>query len=493
MNKRNYEIRAASEPLTLTGTAIVFNEPATIGNTTEIIAPDALRGVDLSDVVLLTNHDGAQIPLARSPKTLTLEVTDTGLEMTATLPDTEQGRAVHQAVKRGDLSQMSFAFDIGDSDFDEQTQTRTIKSISRVYEISIVNYAAYKQTSVTARAENLGGNQTMATFNPITASLEKGVSTTDTHATPEYRAAFYKSLLGRELTDAENRAMTAARAEKRADTFNTLSNSAAVIPEQTLNEIISQAHAKSGLFNEIRLFNVPANLSIPIGTPASPAAWHVEGSAVDRLNVVTTSVTFAAYELIKILSMSAAVKRMSISAFENYITAELKASIVDAIGAAIVNGDGSGKPQGLLTGITWNTTNSIETDAITGDDLLQAIALLNPAYTNNAKFACSTATLFSNIYPLKDADGAYIFTNTESGGQHRLFGFEIVLDDNLPQGTILFGNFKYYGVNIPQGVAVEVSRESGFTSGLIDYRALTIADGKPIVPAAFVKIEVEAA
>jgi HK97 family phage prohead protease len=66
--------------------------------------------------------------------------------MRAELPDTEQGRAIHTAVQRGDLSQMSFAFDIGDSNFDTQTQTRTITRISRVYEISIVNHAAYKTT-----------------------------------------------------------------------------------------------------------------------------------------------------------------------------------------------------------------------------------------------------------------------------------------------------------------------------------------------------------
>ena len=48
-------------------------------------------------------------------------------------------------------------------------------------------------------------------------------------------------------------------------------------------------------------------------------------------------------------------------------------------------------------------------------------------------------------------------------------------------------------MNIPAGVAVEMSRDSGFTSGLIDYRALCIADGKPIVPGAFVKLEVSAA
>ena len=48
--------------------------------------------------------------------------------------------------------------------------------------------------------------------------------------TPEYRSAFFKKLLGKDLTDPENRAYSAAQAEKRSDSFNTLSNSAAVIP-----------------------------------------------------------------------------------------------------------------------------------------------------------------------------------------------------------------------------------------------------------------------
>jgi len=492
MEKRSYDIRATGGPLTLEGTAIVFNQPAKIGNTTEVIAPDALRGVDLSDVVLLTNHDGAQIPLARSPKTLTLTVTERGLEMSATLPDTEQGRSIHTAVKRGDLSQMSFAFDIKQSQFDEATQTRTITEIGRVYEISIVNYAAYPQTTVTARNAANNESEVNSMYNPVTASLDASqAQTRDVTATPEYRQAFFKSLLGQELTDPESRALTAARAEHRADAFNTLSGSAAVVPETTLNEIISQRHTQSGLWGEIRLFSIPANLAIPIGTPTDPAQWHVEGSNVDRKNITTTAVTFAAYELIKILSMSAAARRMTISAFENYVTAELKASVVDALGLAIVSGTGAGQPQGLLTGITWNAGNSITPAAITGDSLLQAIAKLNPAFVGGAKFAMSTATLFNSVYPLKDNNGAYIFTDTEKGGQHRLFGFQIVLDDNLPAGIVLFGNFRYFGVNVPQGVAVEVSRESGFTSGLIDYRALCIADGKPILPAAFVKIEVQ--
>ena len=386
---------------------------------------------------------------------------------------------------------MSFAFDIGDYTFDEATQTRTITAISKIYEISIVNYAAYTQTTVEARNAQKEEKKTM--YNPITAGLEKTTVNPDTHAAPEYRTAFFKSLLGKELSEGETRAYSAAKAEKRADAFNTLSNSAAVIPTQTLDEVIRQARSTNGLYNEIRLFSVPSNLSVPVGTPTDAASWHVEGAAVDRKNVTTTAVTFTGRELIKVLSMSAAVKRMEISAFERYITDELKSSIADAIGAAIVNGTGSGQPTGILSGITWSAANAITTAALTADNLLDAIALLPAGYSGGAKFAMSTATLYGRVYPLKDGDGRYLFTDTESGGVRRLFGFEIVLDDNIPAGTVLFGNFRYYGVNVPEGVAVEVSRESGFTSGLIDYRALCIADGKPIVPGAFVKVEVDAA
>ena len=498
MNKRHetraYEVRAAENLLVIEGTAIVFDQPADMYGFSERIARSALEHVDLNDITLLVNHDGTGIPLARSPKTLTLNVTDSGLEMRAELPDTEQGRSVYEAVRRGDLSQMSFAFDIANQEWDEQKHERTITEIGRVYEISIVNRAAYPQTNVQARNDLAGKEGNSMNFNPIeSAVMNQAAVSTNTHDTPEYRSAFFKNLLGKPLTEGEQRSFNAAQAEKRADAFNTLSNSAAIVPDKTLNEVIRPARGVNGLFGEVRLFNVPANLSVPVGTPTDAASWHVEGSNVDRKNITTTSVTFSAYELIKVLSMSAAVRRMDIGAFEGYLTEELRNSIADAIGAAIVGGTGSGQPMGILSGVTWNDGNTISTNTLTADNLLALIAKLPGTYAGGAKFAMSTATLFGSIYPLKDGDGAYLFTDAESGGVRRLFGFPVVLDDNIPAGTVLLGNFRYYGVNVPEGVAMEVSRESGFTSGLIDFRALCIADGKPIVPSAFVKLEVTAA
>ena len=71
-----------------------------------------------------------------------------------------------------------------------------------------------------------------------------------------------------------------------------------------------------------------------------------------------------------------------------------------------------------------------------------------------------------------------------------VLGKEVVIDDNLPDNTIILGNFKYLGYNIPNGIVIETSRESSFKSGLIDYRAMAIADTQPLVSEAFVKMAI---
>lgn len=160
--KRIAEIRAnapaGAESLVLTGKPIVYDVPATIndpaGSYTEIIKRGALDGADISDVHLFYNHDLNKVPLARTPKTMQLTVSAAGLDFTATLPNTEDARAVYEAVKRGDLSGMSFMFKVppGGDNYDPVTNTRTIMKIQKVYECSVVPFPAYPTTSVEARS-----------------------------------------------------------------------------------------------------------------------------------------------------------------------------------------------------------------------------------------------------------------------------------------------------------------------------------------------------
>lgn len=158
---RTVELRTAQQEneLVVYGRPVVFDAPTTIndpmGQYTEVIQRNALNGVDLGDTRLLYNHDFSKIPLAKAPKTMQLSIDEKGLNMRAVLPDTEEGRSVYTAVKRGDLTGMSFSFtcDKAGSHYDVEKRTRTISKINKLYECSIVPYPAYQQTSVEARSQ----------------------------------------------------------------------------------------------------------------------------------------------------------------------------------------------------------------------------------------------------------------------------------------------------------------------------------------------------
>lgn len=149
---------AGTEGLVIEGMPIVYDQATTVndpaGKYTEIIRSGALDGADLTDARLLYNHDQNRVPLARTPRTMQFIRDPAGLKMVANLPDTGDARAVYTAVQRGDLSGMSFAFKVpkGGDRYNPATKTREIFKIEKVYEVSVVPFPAYPQTSVEARA-----------------------------------------------------------------------------------------------------------------------------------------------------------------------------------------------------------------------------------------------------------------------------------------------------------------------------------------------------
>lgn len=334
-------------------------------------------------------------------------------------------------------------------------------------------------------------------FNPITGMsfnvpASSDALTGDVLASPEYRSAFFKSLLGHQLNAAETAAYKRATGETRADAFSTTTSAAAVLPTATLNEVISKARTMGGLLSVCRGFNLPSKIAVPVGTPSTKAAWHTEGAKVDSESVTPVTVTFSGYEIIKIFSISAASKKMSISAFESYLTDELTSCVMACIADGLVSGTGANQGTGLLTGITWDAGNSAtfsKTGSVTYANLVKVVSMLKRGYANGAKWAMNNASLYNLIYGLTDTNGRPIFiADPKQENIGTILGFPVVVDDYLSAETIIFGNFQYMGYNIAEGIMIEVSRESSFKSGLIDYRALAIADCKPIVDEAFVKL-----
>lgn len=160
------EIRAdkltadGEKALILSGRPVVYDSPTQIkdisGSYIEIIRRGALDSADLSDVRLLVGHDTSKLPLARTPKTMSLKLDEDGLTFEAVLPDTEAGRAAYKSVERGDLRGMSYAFTVpeGGDEYDPKTNTRTINKIAKVYECSLTAFPAYESTTVSAESRD---------------------------------------------------------------------------------------------------------------------------------------------------------------------------------------------------------------------------------------------------------------------------------------------------------------------------------------------------
>ncbi len=153
---------------TIEGYAIVFNERSVLlddwGDTfREVIAPEActqefLDGCDVK-MTLFHNREKllARYMPGRDNNTLTLEVDEKGVRFSFEAPNTADGDAVLEGVKRGDLTGCSFTFipDWDEStygwDSEDQCTIITHHKFRWLGEMTVGSDPAYRQTEVNAR------------------------------------------------------------------------------------------------------------------------------------------------------------------------------------------------------------------------------------------------------------------------------------------------------------------------------------------------------
>lgn len=156
----NSEIRANAESRDVEGYALLFNTTSrNLGGFVERIEPDAMNGViEHSDIMAVLNHDNSRGILARSRfgvGSLTLSVDERGLKYTFSAPKTALGDECLEYLRRGDITQSSFAFTVAEDSWAKQedgTYIRTIKKFDRLYDVSPVFEPAYFGTEVKCRS-----------------------------------------------------------------------------------------------------------------------------------------------------------------------------------------------------------------------------------------------------------------------------------------------------------------------------------------------------
>lgn len=214
MSKTEYRSASweASEGEKITGYAVVFEQrtvlykdPMTGLEYGEIIDRHALDGADLSDVILRYDHEGRVLARTRNGS-LRLTVDDHGLLIEADMSSTNEARSYYNDVKAGLIDKMSFAFTASGEEWEQETRTRKITAIERLFDVSLVSFPAYEQTEVHARSafEALAGPDRKAYREAETRAVLTDI---------EQRMGRYDSLYRAEPDDFMTREEVAAAVE----------------------------------------------------------------------------------------------------------------------------------------------------------------------------------------------------------------------------------------------------------------------------------------
>lgn len=153
-----FQTRAEDGNLYIEGYFAVFgSEYRMWENAIETIDEDAFDGTLEDDIRALVNHDSTLVLGRTTAGTLTLQVDRTGLWGSITINQADQDAMnLYERVRRGDVSQCSFGFDIIDQSTEVMENGTTVWKLRKVklYEVSVVTFPAYEDTSVVARQKD---------------------------------------------------------------------------------------------------------------------------------------------------------------------------------------------------------------------------------------------------------------------------------------------------------------------------------------------------
>lgn len=305
---------------------------------------------------------------------------------------------------------------------------------------------------------------------------EKNMNEENIRSSKEYRSAFLKRLQRKDLTEAEERALTTAS-----------SSVGAAIPTITQNLIIEKVFQVAPLLNEITLLRVDGNVTFAVESTVNDATLHTEGATITESGDVLIPVSLGQYEVNKYITISKSVSKMSIDAFETWITNMLGKMIAKAITNLIINGTGSSQPKGIDKAATWGDKNSVtvaNAGSLSEANVLTLVGLLNGGYDANAKWLMSKKTLINDFRPLQDKSKNDIFV--KENGTYYIEGYPVLLDERVAEHDAFLGDLTMYVGNL--GEEVTVDQDKKLSSNSFEFLGSAMFDGKPAVSDAFVKL-----
>lgn len=354
---------------------------------------------------------------------------------------------------------------------------------------------AMNQRMAEARAAIESGNATRVEATPISRGMQFNGSIEETTDYSRYeRTAYFKDLAQRSGLVFADGEMTR---EERAAFTHLTSNTGAVVPTETQNEIISLIDSSAVLFGDVHRDNFQHIYEIPrhAAIAAGDAAATTEGAAPanEEQNTFNT-ITINGDEIKKTFKMSRKMSVTSIAAFESYIINEMAARLAYAAEGKIID-TLSDATYGMVAAnkITITGANAKLTKAKLVEALGKLKTFNNPASKGAIVYANGT-TIWNQIAMVEDANDRSYFIQSEQTEdptiQGRIFGKVVKQDDALTDDVILIGYPDLFRSNIFDGISIDPYVEHGSQKRCWD--GYLLYGGALAVPQAFAKITISA-
>lgn len=253
----------------------------------------------------------------------------------------------------------------------------------------------------------------------------------------------------------------------------TTTSSGAFIPTHVQDTLLTSEKYSDLLRHATHIKNENANgeTKIPLMSAFTSAVWKTEGATVPSAIGAITELVLKGYELMRLITISAAADSMSSDQFEQLLLNLLSEETIETLEESFIKGTGVNQPTGLDSmDLSLKTVTAVET--ITVKDVAKAISKLPNKYARNAIIMGNSATLFE-LSLLVSQNDAVLATGVDS-----FLKKEIVPNEHVKDNEIYIVDRSQLYVKFAKQIQIASDVSRGFREAEIDIRALAVVDAK---------------
>ena len=267
--------------------------------------------------------------------------------------------------------------------------------------------------------------------------------------------------------------------------------------EKTLIESLEEENIFRKLATVIKTSS--GDRKIPVVASKGSASWVDEEGLIPESDDSFGQVSIGAYKLGTLIKVSNELLNDSVFNLEAYISKEFGRRCGEKEEDAFFNGNGTGKPTGILDA-TYGAETGVTADAvdkITADEIIDLFYSLKAPYRKRAVWILNDSTVKA-IRKLKDGNGNYLWQPAlTEGTPDTILGRPVYTSAYMPSiaagaRTVIFGDLSYYWVADRQGRTFKKLSELYATTDQTGFMATQRVDGKLILREA-VKVLVQKA